>query len=167
MSTTVAAPEDVSIESVEDLEEVVDQLGDARSELSKKEAEKEQAVRKIQRKYKPQIERRQEKVEVLEAAAVEFCKEHRDELLEEADGKTVNLITGEVQFRAGSDTVAYDDSKQNIIDRLKQAGHENLVVKKETLHKSVLKKHRAVCESIQGLRWVEGEESIIIKPLTF
>lgn len=167
MSTTVAAPDDVSIESVDDLEEVVDDLGDARNELARKESEMEKELRKIKRKYKPQIERRQEKVEVLETAAVSYCKDHRDELLGEAEGKTVKLLSGEIQFRAGTDTVAYDDSKQDIIERLEQAGHEDLVVHKKTLHKSVLKKHRDVVESIQGLRWVEAEESVLIHTMPF
>lgn len=165
-TTTEEAPiTDVTIDDREDLNDALDTLAVVSEELDSEEKKQERRVRKARKRNQDTIEDLSEQKDALEDEITDFAQEHREELLEEADGKTIELASGDIQFRKGSDTVNFDDDKETIIERLKESGHEDLVTVKEKLYVSTLKEHREVVEAIKGLSWAEGTDGVIIKPL--
>ena len=166
MSTTQELTvEDIDIQSVDDLEEVIDEIGKLESQIAAKEAEKAREERKREKHFSRMIKPRQEKKETLTEAAVAFARKHKAQLLEGTDGKTVELVTGSVSFKKGRSRLVYRDDKKAIIERLREVGRDDLVVIRETLHKKPLMKAWSDIQHVKGLELEEGEERVKIKPL--
>lgn len=161
MSTTESVP---VIETKDDLEEAVQLLGDVEQDLTKEERHRDVRVRKAKQVNADTITALQDQKEALEEEITAFALDNQDKLLEDEDGKTCHLMTGDLKFKKKGDTVGWDN-KEKAIQALKDSGNESLVVVKETLHKSVLKKHEEVVRSLQALTWIEGAEYVTIETL--
>ena len=152
------------ISSREELEDTLEALGDVEAELQKEQRKQDRRVRKAKQRNADAIEQLEERAERMKKDITNYAKDHKDELLDGSDGKTAKLATGDIQFRAGKPTVAWED-KQEAIQALKDTGNEHLVVVRETLHKSVLKKHEQIVRQIKALQWIDAEDSVVITPL--
>lgn len=165
MSTAVEPDmTDLTIQCREDLNDALETLSLVNEELESEESKQERRVRKARQRNADEIDDLQEAKDAIEEEITEFAVDNKDDLLEGTDGKTAQLPSGDIQYREGKPTVTWDD-KQEAIKALKDSGNDDLVVVRETLHKSVLKKHEDVVRSISQLEWVDAEDNVVIKPL--
>ena len=151
------------LDTREDLEEALQALGSLSGDLEKETRKQDRRVRRAKEKNAEEIDALTEMVQGLEASITEYARANKEQLLN-GGGKTAKLVNGDIQFRAGTPSVSWED-KQEAITELKAKGHKHLVVVRETLHKSVLREHREVVESIKALTFEEAQDSITIKPL--
>jgi phage host-nuclease inhibitor protein Gam len=157
--------EAITIESRDDLDEAVKTLGDLKSDRERKQAAQDKAVRRAKRTHNDELKRLDERIERIERKALEYAREHRGELLEEGS-KTVNLLNGDIKFRAGRKKVVFLDDKDAIIERLVDADLSYIVTFSQSLSKRAVKKHRDAVRDIKGIDFRKGEETISIDPIT-
>jgi len=153
-----------TIESRDDLEEAFDELADINTELNRKEATQKKAIRRAKKEHKPRIEELTERLKAYQNAVEDYCRANGEQLKEDAGSKTLDLLAGKIQFRAGRETVVFEPDKDTIIERLQRADLGHLVNKKLSVSKSTIKKHRDEVEDIKGIRIERGEEKIKLKP---
>lgn len=165
MSTDTLEAEDVTIESRDDLEEVVELIGNYTSDLERTQAAQDKAIRRAKRKHSDKLNTLQDLVNELKAKAIDYARNHKGELLEGTDGKTVELMTGDIQFQKGRKRVVFTDDKDEIIERLIEAGREDLVTFSQRLSKRTILKHFKEIKNIKGIKVERSEEKVQIKPL--
>ena len=151
------------LDTRDDLEEALEAFGALQSELEKETRKRDRRVRKVKEKNAEEIEGLTQMVEALEESIAAYARANKEQLLN-GGGKTAKLVNGDISYRSGTPSVSWED-KQEAITELKAKGHKHLVVVRETLHKSVLREHREVVESIKALTYQEAQDSITIKPL--
>lgn len=156
--------EDLTIESRDDLEFAIEELGNVQSDLEKETRKRDRRIRKQKQRNADVIDTLSERENALKEQIAAFARDHKDELLKDSDGKTAKLMTGDVSFRKGKPSVSWD-SKKKAIEALREAGHGHLVVIKETLHVSKLRKYPEIVQSIKELSWEDAQDSVSIKPL--
>ena len=156
--------EDIDIESLDDVEFLLDQLGTLETEIDKKSAEMDTEIAKINRRLGPVIQRRKERAKEIEQAIIWYAKRNRDEVLRGTDGKTLKLVHGTISFAKGRKRLVYTDDKEAIIERLREVGEGDLIVMQEKLHKKPLMKAWPRLEGrVEGLEMKEGEEKVRVK----
>ena len=151
------------LDSRDDLEDAMQALGSLSSELEKETRKRDRRIRKVKEKNADEIDGLTEMVEGLQDTITSYARRHKEQLLNNG-GKTASLVNGDIQFRSGTPSVSWEDKKEAIAE-LKAKGHKHLVVVRETLHKSQLRDHREVVDSIKALTYQEAQDSITIKPL--
>lgn len=156
--------EDLTIESQDDLEFAIEELGTIQSDLEKETRKRDRRIRKQKQRNAEAIDTLTEHEKALKEQIAAFARDHKDELLKDSDGKTAKLMTGDVSFRKGKASVSWS-SKKKAIEALREAGHGHLVVIKETLHVTKLRKYPEVVQNIKELTWKDAEDSVSIKPL--
>lgn len=156
--------EDFTIETRDDLEFAIEELGTVQSELEKETRKRDRRIRKQKQRNADAIDTLSEHEAALKEQITAFAREHKDELLKEADGKTAKLMTGDLSFRKGKPSVSWS-SKKKAIEALRDAGHGHLVTIKETLHVTKLRKYPEIVQNIKQLTWQDAEDSVSIKPL--
>jgi phage host-nuclease inhibitor protein Gam len=156
--------DDVPVESIDDVENLLRRLGDLKTVIDEKSAELDSEIAKLNDRFGPVIRRRKERAKVIKQAIVAFATEHRDDLLEGTDGKTLELVPGTVSFVKGRSKLVYTDDKDAIIERLRAIGEGDLIVIKEKLQKTPLKKAWDRLEGhVEGLEMKEGKEQVRVE----
>jgi len=156
--------EDLTIETQDDLELAIEELGDVQSDLEKEERKRDRRIRKQKQRNADTIETLSEREDALKEQITAFARAHKDDLLKDADGKTAKLMTGDLSFRKGKPSVSWS-SKKEAIEALRDAGHGHLVTIKETLHVTKLRKYPEIVQSVKELSWQDAQDSVSIKPL--
>jgi phage host-nuclease inhibitor protein Gam len=156
--------DDVPVESIDDVQDLLRRLGDLKAVIDEKSAELDSEIAKLNDRFGPVIRRRKERAKVIKQAIVAFATENRDDLLEGTDGKTLELVPGTVSFVKGRSKLVYTDDKEAIIERLRDMGEGDLIVIKEKLQKTPLKKAWDRLEGrVEGLEMKEGKEQVRVK----
>ncbi len=139
-------------------------LGDNERKIAKHTAKMNEELAKVAAKYAERITPLQEMNDELETAVKAWCEAHKAELLT-GDGKTANLITGEVSWRCGKPSVV-GSATPELIDRLERFGlHRFIRIKKELDKTAILKEPNAIAD-IEGVSVKAATEEFIITPFT-
>ncbi len=158
------ASEAYTIDTREDLDEPVAQIGRLGDYLENLRTEQHIAMREAGAEFEQAIVEHADALSELTEATVTYCREHRDELLEGSGGKSVELRSGKVEYRAGRERMVFTDDSETIIERLLSAGHDDLVRTSHRLSKRELMQAWERIKDIKGLVRERPEDSIKIKP---
>lgn len=137
-------------------------IGDNERKINKLNDKMNEELAKVTAKYAERITPLQAMNDELETAVKAWCEAHKAELLTDG-GKTADLITGEVAWRAGKMSVV-GEATPELIDRLERFGlHRFIRVKKELDKTAILKEPTAIA-GIEGVSTKVGGEELIIRP---
>lgn len=137
-------------------------LGDNERKIAKHTAKMNEELAKVAAKYAERITPLQAMNDELETAVKAWCEAHKDELLT-GDGKTANLITGEVSWRCGKPSVV-GSATPELIDRLERFGLHRFIRVKKELDKTAILKEPTAISGIEGVSIKTGDEELIITP---
>ena len=115
------------------LENHIKRIGTLGREIAALQADMDAEAAKAIRPFLKKIERRRKALRVLDADAVAFCETFRGDLLSGAKGKTVQLATGTVQFKAGRSKVVLEMDEGLVIAQLHEAGHDGAIRVKHSI----------------------------------
>lgn len=137
-------------------------IGDNERKINKLNDKMNEELAKVAAKYAERITPLQAMNDELHQVVAMWCQAHKDELLTDG-GKTADLITGEVAWRAGKMSVV-GKATPELIDRLERFGlHRFIRVKKELDKTAILKEPNAIAD-IEGVGIKVGDEELIISP---
>ena len=154
----------LAITSRAGLTRAIKEIGMLRREIARLETEMNTKLTKITGSIKGQIERRHQKLTVLEKDAADFCLAYKDELLDGGQGKTANLATGQVQFKKGRPNVRVDKDEDSVIARLREAHLDAAVRLRASVDKNYVLSNPEIADRIKGLSIEEGKETVVFKP---
>jgi len=167
MATLTADTEEIldEIDSREDVDDVLEEASDLQREIQKRKRkihkstsslreEKEaieEEIEDIEDKNGPYIDRREEAIEARKEAIRQFALQNTDEVLDGIDGRTYDSIFGKVSLTKVPFNFSWDD-KEQVIERLKQLGHDDLLRHEVKVpYKSTLKDKPQLVEQLDGV----------------
>jgi len=141
-------------------------LGDVLREIRRLEADMNDQIAVITKAFEPAIKAQQERAKLLQSRIQLWCEAHREELLE-GEGKSANLITGEVGWRIGNRSVRIEggeDGEFEAIEQLKGLGLGDLVRTIEQVNRAAILAEPDRIKGLACIKLVGGRESFWIKP---
>lgn len=136
-------------------------IGDLQRELARIEADVNDRIAAITQEAAPRIDRLREQLAHLQAGVQTWCEAHRAEIC--GQGKTANLVTGEVAWRQRPPSVSVTRA-EDVIHRLRGLGLDRFIRIKEEVNKEAIRAEPSEVQGIKGLRVVTGVEDFIITP---
>lgn len=142
---------------------LIKQLGDKQRELVKAEAEMNNQIAAITYRYSPVAEKMKDEIKEMQACIQAWCNAHREELTDSNKVKTVNLTTGEVQWRSRPPSIRISKVAA-VISYLKRTGLQRFIRNKEEINKDALLAEPDIVKSIPGVNILRGAEDFVITP---
>lgn len=151
-------------------EEFIDKikaLGAARGELVKIEADMNKKLAPIKEQFEKDAEPLKVHVTTLEDEITAYAEKHRSELTNDGKLKTVKLSSGSISWKAKPLSVEFTRDVEEIIADIKAkrgAAFKAMIATKVSLDKNALKKAREKAEEIDGIAFVDDDETFKIEP---
>ena len=141
------------------------QLGDLQREYSRTCTEMNDAIAALASAAEPVLADLAARTAALQTGIQTWCEANRVTLLGEDDrnGKTANLITGEVAWRVKPPSVSIK-GVEAVIDALRRNDLYHLIRLKEEVNKEAILNEPAAVARIPGITIVRGVEDFIITP---
>lgn len=156
-------PAKLRLNSIEQVQSAIKEIGDLSREHQRLTTEMNDKLGDISEHYAPQLQRLNADIEPLQKAVQEYCEDHRDELTDKGKVKTVNLVTGDVQWRQRPPSVAIR-GVDSVIENLQRLGLSRFVRTKNEINKEALLNEADVVKGIAGITIKQGVEDFVIKP---
>lgn len=140
-------------------------IGDLQREFERTRAAMNDAIAAITQEHQPLLASLQERITALQTGVQAWCEAHRVDLCgpDDKQGKTANLVTGEVAWRVRPPSVRITGA-DNVCDTLLRMGLGRFVrVKNEPNKEQMLAEPDAV-RGIAGITIVSGNEDFIVTP---
>lgn len=141
----------------------VKKLGDLMRERTRKEADMNDDIAKITKRYQPEFEALNERINLLQEGIQGYCEANRDELTNGGKVKSANLVTGEIMWRQKPPSVRIKASDA-VIETLKRLGLGKFVRTKEEINKEAILNEPDAVRGVAGITIVTGEEQFEISP---
>lgn len=138
-------------------------LGDLQRELTRAEADMNDAIAAITAQHQPRIEAMKAQLDTLRQGVQTWCEAHRDELTEGGKTKTANLITGEVSWRIRPPSVSVRGADA-VIDALRRLGLGRFVRTRDEVNKEAILNEPEAVRGVAGIAIVTGVEDFAIAP---
>ena len=139
----------------------IKKLGDLQREFMREQADLNDAISNLANDAAPRLTQLNERIELLQAGAQTWCEANRKELC--GTGKTANLITGEVQWRARPPSVTIRGAEV-VLENLKSLGLERFVRVKEEANKEAMLNEPDAVRGVAGITINSGVEDFTITP---
>lgn len=153
-----------TLETPQNLEEVqswIKDLGDVQREHSRAVAAMNDQIAEITEAAKPAINALNDRLTALQTGIQTWCEAHRTELC--PNGKTANLITGEVSWRQRPPSVAIR-GQEAVLEALRTLGLHRFIRNKEEINKEAMLNEPEIAATVSGVSIKSGLEDFVIKP---
>ena len=159
-ATLAAVPQ-----SKDDCAAAVRLLGDLLREFERNRTQMNDAIAAITQQHQPQLADLQARIEAQRTGIQAWCEAHRVELCGPDDklGKTANLVTGEVSWRARPPSVAIR-GVEAVLETLKRMNLQRFVRTEEGPNKQAMLNEPDAVRGIAGITIVSGQEDFIVTP---
>ncbi len=140
-------------------------IGDEQREFERQRAAMNDAIAQITALYQPVLEALGQRLQTLTHGVQTWCEANRVVLcgVDDARGKTVNLVTGEVSWRMRPPSVSIRNA-EGVVDTLQRMGLDRFLrVSLEPNKQAMLAEPDAV-RGISGITLVSGVEDFVIAP---
>lgn len=141
------------------------QLGDLQREYARTCTEMNDAIAALANAAEPVLADLARRTTALQTGIQTWCEANRLTLLGEDDrnGKTANLITGEVSWRVKPPSVSVK-GVETVLSSLAKAGLGRFIRTKEEVNKEAILNEPAAVARIPGITIVRGVEDFIVTP---
>lgn len=150
-------------QSKEDVTCDIRKIGDLARELARVEAAMNDEIGEITDRYAPQMDVLKKDLEVLQKGVQGWCEANRDELTNNGKTKTVNLVTGEVQWRNRPPSVSIRGA-DSVLETLLRLGLERFIRRKEEINKEAILNEPVAVAGVAGITVKSGIEDFAIVP---
>jgi phage host-nuclease inhibitor protein Gam len=141
----------------------IKKLGDLQRDITRTQADMNDEIAAITKRYQPKLEQLTERIETLQLGVQTYCEAHRHELTNEGKVKTANFVTGEVQWRQRPPSVTVRGAEA-VIEALKRLGLAKFVRTKEEVNKEAILNEPDQVRGVAGISLVTGVEDFVISP---
>ncbi len=148
-------------QSKEQASESIAIIGEAQREITMLETEISEITAKAIDERKDRINELNDLVELNKKGVQIWCEANRDELCK--DGKTANLVTGEVNWRIRPPKVQLRNVKV-VLEALKEGKLKKLIRTKEEVNKDAILANPNLVKGIKGISIQTGVEDFVITP---
>ena len=148
-------------QSKADCQADIKKLGDLQREFTREQADLNDAISNLTKTAAPRLTQLTERIELLQAGVQTWCEANRKDLC--GTGKTANLITGEVQWRARPPSVSIRGAEV-VMENLKSLGLERFVRVKEEPNKEAMLNEPDAVRGVAGITINSGIEDFTITP---
>lgn len=158
--TTVIVPK-----SIEETAEFIATIGERQRRRDQIQARFNQRIEKIKAAALEASLPYQREIDQFFEGIFVFAQEHRDELTEKGKKKTVNLPTGEIQWRLNPPSISFKKGWNNdkVVALCKSLSLERFIRTKEEVDKETMLKEQEVVGKIEGVK-IEQKEQFGVKP---
>lgn len=161
--TRVKQPAKLRFTSIEQVQSAIKEIGDLSREHTRLTTEMNDSIGAISEKYAPLLKSLNDEIEPLQKAVQEYCEAHRETLTENGKTKTVNLVTGDVQWRTRPPSVSIR-GVEAVLEHLQRFGLDRFIRNKQEINKEALLNEPETAKGIAGITIKQGVEDFIIKP---
>lgn len=148
-------------QSKADCQADIKKLGDLQREFMREQADLNDAISNLTKTAAPRLTQLTERIELLQTGVQTWCEANRKDLC--GTGKTANLITGEVQWRARPPSVSIR-GVEVVMENLKSLGLERFVRVKEEPNKEAMLNEPDAVRGVAGITINSGIEDFTITP---
>ncbi|MDP3926181.1 MAG: host-nuclease inhibitor Gam family protein [Hydrogenophaga sp.] len=139
----------------------IKKLGDAQRDFERTRAEMNDAIATITQRYQPSLEALDAQCQALAKGIQTWCEANRATLCE--NGKTANLVTGEVSWRQRPPSVRISGA-DSVIETLRRMQLERFVRTKDEVNKEAMLNEPDAVRGIAGISIVTGVEDFAVVP---
>lgn len=157
------APAQDAPQTRDDVARMIRDIGDLQREFSRQSTEMNDAIAAITAQYQPTLASLTQRIEALQAGVQTWCEANRDALTGGGKVKTVNLVTGEVQWRQRPPSVRIR-AQEVVIETLERLGLARFIRVKKEVNKEAILAEPAAVEGIAGISIAVGMEDFVITP---
>ncbi|MEM9734211.1 MAG: host-nuclease inhibitor Gam family protein [Pseudomonadota bacterium] len=154
-------------ETPEEFHSHIKALGQWQAHLEKMEAEMNEALAPVKEAFETKSAPAKQQIEALTAAITTYAENNRAILTKDGALKTVKLPTGNISWKANPLSIVFDRDAADIVTDIMAKGtkaFKALIKTVSTPDKAAMKKDRKTAETIDGVRFVDDEETFKIEP---
>lgn len=156
-----AAAQKYTCQSKDEVMRDIKNIGDLRREHIRITTQMNDAIAAINQENAPELKRLDEEIKRLQGGVQTFCEANRESLC--GKGKTANLITGEVAWRARPPSVKVT-GVEAVLGWLKNMGMHSFVRSKEEINKEAMLNEPEKAKAVPGIKIETGVEDFLITP---
>ncbi|WP_439258283.1 host-nuclease inhibitor Gam family protein [Lonepinella sp. BR2271] len=153
----------VRVQSREEVEIAIKQLGDKQRELQRLTTAQNDEIAVITERYAEPLQALKGEIGDQQQAIQAWCESHRDELTLNGKQKTGYFNTGEVQWRTNPPSVRITKADQ-VVENLKTLGMLEFIRTKEEINKDAILLDPEKAKTVNGISIKSGVEEFVIKP---
>lgn len=141
----------------------IKKLGDLQRDHARQTADMNDEIAKITKRYQPQLEAINERIETLRNGVQTYCEANRNSLTNEGKVKTANFVTGEVNWRQRPPSVGVRGTDA-VLETLGRMGLTRFIRTKDEINKEAILNEPDAVRGIAGITIVTGVEDFVITP---
>lgn len=141
-------------------------IGDKQGKIAKIRAELDEDINKRKQKAQDKVDQYDREIDELFNGLYVYSEKHRARLLKGLKTKSVKWSTGEVGWHDSSPAVAYEEGydEKDILANIRKARKaRELIQKKESVRKNVIRSNPELAKKIRGV-YMEQHEDFFAKP---
>lgn len=158
-----AAAQIWTAQSRDDVAAAIGEIGKKGREIDVLTASMNDEIAVVVEKYQPTIDALKKELPQLQSGVQAWCESHRAELTQSGKTKTVNMITGTVNWRIRPPSVSVRGSN-TVIELLKSKGLGRYIRTKEEINKDAVLSDPDGVRTIPGITVLSGIEDFVIEP---
>lgn len=139
----------------------VAEIGIASRELSRINADMNDALAEVKEAYERDAEPHRLKIEALTNGLQMYAEANRAALTNNYKVKSVVLTTGEMSWRMNPPSVRLTDTEENVIAACEAAGLEEFIRRKPSLNRDAIKANPDEARHIDGLKIGQAEQFVV------
>lgn len=159
---TVAGP--AAPQTRDECAKAIADLGRIARSLARAEAAMNDEIAAVTEAYQGKLDELKGAVALRTEAIRTWCEANRDTLTGGGKVKFANLITGQIEWRKGNDSVTAPKDQAAVIELLEERKLHRFVRVKKEINKEAILADRQAVENIPGLRINVGKEAFYITP---
>lgn len=158
-----AQAQTVSIQSREEVELAIKEVGDLNRELLRVATAQNDKLAQITEEYAPKLQAIKDKIAPIQVAIQAWCETNRAELTQNGKTKTAEFNTGSVQWRQRPPSCVIRGI-QSVIENLHRLGLSRFVRTKEEINKEAMLNEPEIAKTVAGVTIKTGVEDFVISP---
>lgn len=177
MPALTAQQEDITVDSREDVDDLLEEMFDIKREIVQRESEIEKEtkpiqeqiqelearIEKIEDKHDDYLDRRREALDRRRSAIEDFATSHTNEVLNGVSGRTYSNAFGSVSYQKVPFNFEWVD-KDQVVESLRALGHEDLLrVETKVPYKSTLKDLPELVRRLDGVEPQEEHDEVDVE----
>lgn len=132
-------------QSRDDVARDIRAIGDHQRDMAREAATMNDAIAVITAQHQPTIDSLKAKIEVLQQGVHGWCEAHRDDLTDGGKSKTVNFITGSVNWRNDPPSVSVRNV-DTVLEMISALGLSSYIRTKKEINKEAILADRAAAD---------------------
>lgn len=141
----------------------IKKLGDLQRDFARAQADMNDEIAAITKRYQPKLEALSERIETLQKGVQTYCEAHRDELTNAGKVKFANFVTGEVNWRQRPPSISIRGADA-VLETLARMGLARFIRTKQEPNKEAMLNEPDAVRGIAGISVVTGVEDFVITP---